>query len=60
LEQCEEGEGNDGGAGSVSRTATAVAGDDTGLAAAKKPRERTTREEKNFMLEMGWWWMKEV
>jgi hypothetical protein len=55
LEQCEEGEGNDGGVESVSRTATAVAGDDTGPAAAKKPRERTTREEKNFMLEMGWW-----
>jgi hypothetical protein len=44
--------------GTVSRIATLVVSTaGTGLAAAKRPRKRTGKEEeKNLMLEMGWWW----
>jgi hypothetical protein len=39
--------------GSVSRMATSVvSGDSTGLVAAERPRDRTTKEEKNFIFSM--------
>jgi hypothetical protein len=50
LEEREEGEGNDGVLGSVSRTAISADGA-TGLAAEKRPRDRTAKEEEeNFIL----------
>jgi hypothetical protein len=49
LEEREEGEGNDGVLGSVSRTAISADGA-IGLAAKKRPRDRTAKEGKNFIL----------